>query len=210
MAKKSARRELVRSIIKMLSVLALSLLCSLLIAWLGVDNESVIMVFLLGVLFVTVLTNGYIYGLVASVVSVILFNFFFTEPRYTFFIYNTVDMMLLVFFLITAIVSGTVTSRLQRQMSISHRNELTARLLYQVAEGFLHVTGKHNIILRGIKYIFDNTGFTSRVILDGDDQEYFSEQHTQEDLESILIPIQGVTKQMGSIAVYCGRDPLTF
>lgn len=210
MAKKSARRELVRSIIKMLSVLALSLLCSLLIAWLGVDNESVIMVFLLGVLFVTVLTNGYIYGLVASVVSVILFNFFFTEPRYTFFIYNTVDMMLLVFFLITAIVSGTVTSRLQRQMSISHRNELTARLLYQVAEGFLHVAGKHNIILRGIKYIFDNTGFTSRVILDGDDQEYFSEQHTQEDLESILIPIQGVTKQMGSIAVYCGRDPLTF
>lgn len=207
---KPVHREMFRSIMKLIFVLVLSLLCSFLIIRLGVGNESVIMIFLLGVLFVTVLTNGYIYGLVASVASVILFNFFFTEPRYTFFIYNAVDMMLLAFFLITAVVSGTVTSRLQRQMSISHRNELTARLLYEVAEGFLHVTGKRNIIIRGIKYIFDNTGFTSCVILNGDKQEYFSEQHEQKDRKSILIPIQGVTKQMGSIVVYCGQAALTF
>ncbi len=61
--------------------------------------------------------------------------------------------MLLLFFLVTAVVSGTITSRLQKQMNISHRNELTARLLYEVAEGFLHVTGKRNITLRGITYI---------------------------------------------------------
>ncbi|HOG02317.1 MAG TPA: DUF4118 domain-containing protein [Clostridia bacterium] len=181
MALKPAHKELFRSILKLFFVLTLSLLCSLLIAGFGVGSESVIMVFLLGVLFVTVLTNGYVYGLVASVAGVVLFNFFFTEPRYTLFIYNTVDIMLLAFFLITAVVSGTVTSRLQRQMSISHRNELTARLLYEVAEGFLHVTGRRNIIIRGIKYIFDNTGFASRVILEGDEQEYFSGQRTQED-----------------------------
>lgn len=209
MALKAGRRELFRSVMKLLSVLALSLMCSLLIARLGVGNESIIMVFLLGVLFVTVLTKGYIYGLVASVASVVLFNFFFTEPRYTFLIYNAVDIMLLVFFLITAVVSGTVASRLQRQIDISSRNELTARLLYEVAEGFLHVTGKRNIILRGIRYIFDNTGFASRVILDGDRQEYFSQEHAQTDAESIRLPIQGVTKPMGSIAVYCGQAALT-
>ena len=69
MAVKPAHRELFRSILKLLFVLTLSMLCALLIAGLGVGNESVIMVFLLGVLFVTVLTNGYIYGLAASVAS---------------------------------------------------------------------------------------------------------------------------------------------
>ncbi len=207
---KPVRRELFRSTMKLIFVLALSLLCALLMVRLGVGNESVIMVFLLGVLLVTVMTSGYIYGFAASAASVILFNFFFTEPRYTFFIYNAVDIMLLAFFLVTAIVSGTVTSRLQRQMSLSHRNELTARLLYEVAEGFLHVTGKRNIILRGIKYIFDNTGFASRVILQGDDQEYFNVQYEKTDMESVMVPIQGVIKQMGSMIVYCGRNPLTF
>lgn len=210
MVMKKKNREIFRSTMKMLLVLALSMLCSLLIAGLGVDKESILMVFLLGVLFVPILTNGYLYGLVASLASVILFNFFFTEPRYTFLIYSAVDMMLLLFFLITAIVSGTITSRLQKQMSISHRNELTARLLYEVAEGFLHVTGKRNIVLRGIQYIFDNTGFASRVILDGDEQEYTGEQSARPDAQGFTIPIQGVTKQMGSITLYGAREDLTF
>ena len=202
-------REVFHSIAKMLLVLALSMLCSGLIAGLGVGKESIIMVFLLGVLFVTVLTNGYVYGLIASVISVILFNFFFTEPRFTFVIYSAVDMILLLFFLITAVVSGTVTSRLQRQMSISHRNELTARLLYEVAEGFLHVTGKRNIILRGIKYIFDNTGYKSRVALDGDGREYFGDVPSPSNAEGLEIPIQGVARQIGSIALYCIKETLT-
>lgn len=202
-------REIFRSIAKMLLVLLLSMLCSGLIAGLGVGKESILMVFLLGVLFVTVLTNGYAYGLTASVVSVVLFNFFFTEPRFTFAIYSPVDMILLLFFLITAIVSGTVTSRLQRQMSISHRNEMTARLLYEVAEGFLHVTGKRNIVMRGIRYIFENTGYEGRVLLDGDDQAYFGDAIVPEGVEALEIPIQGVTKPIGSITVYCAKDVLT-
>ena len=140
----------------------------------------------------------------------ILFNFFFTEPRYSFSIYSTVDMMLLLFFLVTAVVSGTITSRLQKQMSISHRNELTAKLLYEVAQGFLHVTGKRNIVLRGIKYIFDNIGFASRVTLYEDEQEYLSEQPAQFDTERLSVPIQGVAKQLGQITVYCVEKDLTF
>ncbi|CDX03928.1 Sensor protein KdpD [Desulfitobacterium hafniense] len=203
-------REIARSVMKVLVVLTLSLLGSLLIAGLGAGKESILMMFLLGVLFVTILTNGYIYGIAASVAGVVLFDFFFTEPRYAFLIYSAVDVMLLLFFLVTAVVSGTITSRLQKQISISHQSELTARLLYKVAEDFLHITGKRNIILRGIKYIYDHTGYASRVILDGDDQEYFSEQYAQSDREGLTIPIQGVAKQMGSLTLYCGRDELTF
>ncbi|MEA4970475.1 MAG: DUF4118 domain-containing protein [Candidatus Pelethousia sp.] len=202
--------EIMRSVMKILLVLALSMLISLLIAGFGVGNESIIMVFLLGVLFVTILTNGYIYGIAASVASVMLFNYFFTEPRYTFLIYSAVDVILLLFFLITAVVSGTITSRLQKQMSISHQSELTARLLYEVSEGFLLVTGKRNIILRGIKYIFDNTGFASRITLEGEVHGYFSEDSVHSDIAGFAIPIKNATKQLGQLTVYCVEKDLTF
>lgn len=202
--------EIIHSVMKMLIVLTLSLLCSLLFSRLGVGKESIIMFFLLGVLFVPILTSGYKYGLISSVVSVILLNFFFTEPRYTLSIYSAVDMMLLLFFLITAVVSGTITSRLQKQISISHRNELTARLLYEVTEGFLHVTGKGNIILRGIEYIYNHTGYASRVNLDGDEQGYFIGQYSQSSIESHVIPIQSVTKKLGTLTLYCEKELLTF
>jgi two-component system sensor histidine kinase KdpD len=77
---------------------------------LGIGKESIIMVFLLGVLFTTVLTSGYIWGVVSSFLSLMLFNYLFTEPRFTLVIYSSSDIMLLVFFLITAAVSGIVTS----------------------------------------------------------------------------------------------------
>ena len=152
-------------LIRTLLVLALSVCVSLIISRLGVGSESIIMVFLLGVLFSTILTNGYVYGVAASVISVILFNFFFTEPRYTLLVYRAIDVMLLLFFLVTAIVSGTITSRLQRQMSISHQSELTARLLYEVSEGFLQVTGISNIAMRGIILICAKVIDTKKEIL---------------------------------------------
>lgn len=203
-------REAPRSVMKVFLVLALSLCVSLLIAGFGVGKESVIMVFLLGVLFVTILTSGYVYGIAASIVSVVLFNFFFTEPKYTFLIYSAVDVMLLLFFLVTAVVSGTITSRLQKQMSISHQSELTARLLYEVSEGLLLVTGKRNIILRGIQYIFDNTGFSSRITLEGDAQEYGGEHAAPADIEGLTIPIKSAAKQLGQITVYCANKELAF
>ncbi len=210
MTRKKAIGKVIASTLKALLILAFCTLASLALTSFGVGKESIIMVFLLGVLFVTVLTNGYLYGLAASAASVILFNFFFTEPRFTLIIRSAVDIMLLLFFFITAIITGTITSRLQKQMSISHRNELTARLLYEVAEGFLHVTGKRNIILRGIKYVHDNTGLSSLITLDGDEQRYHAEDYAPSGGEGFSIPIQGVTKQIGSITLPCAREDLTF
>ncbi len=197
------------SLIRTLLVLALSVCVSLIISRLGVGSESIIMVFLLGVLFSTILTNGYVYGVAASVISVILFNFFFTEPRYTLLVYRAIDVMLLLFFLVTAVVSGTITSRLQRQMSISQQSEMTARLLYEVSEGFLLVTGISNIAMRGIKYIFDHTGLKNRIRLDGEDKAYGETEAEGTGAEEFRVPIKNASKQIGEIEVFGARDELS-
>lgn len=135
-----------KNAVKTIIVVSLAASCSLITASFGVGNESVIMVFLLGVLFTAVLTSSRVSAIGAAIISVFLFNFFFTEPRYTFFIYRTNDFMLLAFFLATGIVSGTVTSKLQNEMEIAGQNERTAKTMYQIASSFLSASGKENVI----------------------------------------------------------------
>lgn len=143
-------------------------LCALGIESLGVGKESIIMVFLIGVLFTTVLTGSYLCGILTSLLSLALFNYFFTEPRFTFVIASSSDVMLLGFFLVTAIISGTVASRLQQQMELAGRNERTARTLYHIASGFLSASGQENIVNRGTDFIRDYAGAACSVQLTGE------------------------------------------
>ena len=151
-------RSILGDILKTISLLILATGGSLLIDLLGVGNESIIMVFLLGVLFTTVATKSYVWGIIFSFAGLMLFNYLFTEPRHTLLIYSSRDIILLVFFLVTAIVSGIVTTRLQKEILLAAKNESTAKVLYKIASGFLSVSGQKNIVIRGISYIREYAG----------------------------------------------------
>lgn len=149
------------------TVLAMALITgsSMLIHYWGVGNESVIMLFLLGILFTAVLTSSRRWALGAALLSAIFFNFLFTEPRFSFFIYSTNDLMLLLFFLVTGIVSGTVTSRLQSEMILASQNERAARTLYQIACGFLSASGREHIIKKAKDLVKEYAGLDCEICL---------------------------------------------
>ena len=107
------------------------------------------MVFLVGVLLISVFTEGYEYGIIGAAVSVMMFNYFFTVPVHTFAIMNPNDVALLVFFLIAACISSSLAVRFQKQFLISQKNEQTALRLLEMSEKFINVTGKENIIRLG-------------------------------------------------------------
>ena len=70
-------------LLKMLGVLALCTLGGYFFALLGISDTNIIMLYLLGVLVISMVTTGRSYGLLASVLSVLIFNFFFTVPYFT-------------------------------------------------------------------------------------------------------------------------------
>lgn len=187
---------MLKNALKTLLLLSAAMGCSLLVGLLGVGNESIIMVFLLGVLFTTVLTGSYGWGVGASLCSVVLFNFFFTEPKYTFLVYSTRDLMLLVFFLATAIVSGTVTSRLQREMELAGRNERTAQTLYRISSGFLSASGRERIAEKGIDFVREYAGADCDVLPAG--------ERTHQDRAGESFPIQSSGLTLGELEVYGG------
>lgn len=152
-------KNAVKTILIMGSVTALSLL----FGQIGVENESIIMVFLLGVLCTAVLTSSRGWAIGAALFCALLFNFLFTQPLYSFFIYNTNDLMLLLFFLVTGIVSGTVTSRLQNEMRLAGQNERTARILYRIASGFLSASGKESVVKKAELLLKEYTGLNCTI-----------------------------------------------
>lgn len=191
-----------------LSVIAICLIStifSIVMNELGIGKENTLMVFIVGVLTVTIVTRGYIYSAAAAIISAIMFNYLFTEPIHSLEISNTQDIILMVFFLTASLISSTMTSKLQYQTEVSKKNERTARTLYEITKVFFNVTGNENIILKGINYIKDYVGYDCYVKLNNVDKFYNTEgipDYEEIKKEHImLIPIKGVAKQRGEVYI---------
>ncbi|TCP99837.1 DUF4118 domain-containing protein [Serpentinicella alkaliphila] len=199
-------------ILKLLLITAISTILSLTLGSFGIGKESIIMVFLVGVLIVTVTTKGYFYGIFAAIVSVLMFNYYFTAPTYTLITYYSNDVILMVSFLGVSLISGTMTKRFQQQLQISQQNEHTARLLYRITESFLNITGQRQIIIKGIDCIYDNTGYNSRVLLVESDKMniYESREFVIGNMEMMEIPIRGLTKKLGVMQIIYSKETFTF
>lgn len=111
-------------------VVALAVLVSALLDYLlplPVLNFS--LVFLTGVLVVASRTSLAV-ALVTAAVSSLAFNFFFIEPRFTFSIYRTGEVVTVLFFLVVAVIGGNLASRLRAQVAaLRATNEQSQALL---------------------------------------------------------------------------------
>ena len=81
--RRSEERLSAGDLLKMLSVLAGCTLGGYFFAALGISDTNIILLYLLGVLGIAMVTTGRSYSLLSSLLSVLLFNFFFTEPYFT-------------------------------------------------------------------------------------------------------------------------------
>ena len=77
-----------RDILWCIVSLALSTAVAFVFSALGFSDANLIMIYILGVLMVALLTGGYVWGIISSILGVLIFNFFFAEPIFTFSVYN--------------------------------------------------------------------------------------------------------------------------
>ena len=194
-------------ILKSTAILLATLLLSVLAEHMGLNRESILLIFLIGTLMVNVVTTGYVYGLSASLVHVFLFNYLFTQPVNTFFISRTSDLMLLIAFFIASIVCGTITSRLNKQRQISQDNARTAKLIQQATEGFLQVTGDKAIIRQGARYLKEQAGIDCSVTLNSGAS--YQAEPSEEHLQPLAVPIAGAAKTLGTLTAF-SHSPITF
>ncbi|MGB8825757.1 MAG: DUF4118 domain-containing protein, partial [Pseudolabrys sp.] len=93
-----------------------------------IPNLSI--VFLLAVL-VTAMSFGILPAIYASVLSFLVYNFFFIPPLYTFTIAEPYELLALVIFLAVAVISSALAGRVREQARISANRMRAMRRLYE-------------------------------------------------------------------------------
>lgn len=140
-----------------LKTLGILLLCTLVcIGFKQLDNvrdENILMVYLTGVLLVNICTRGYGWGVFSSVVCVFAFNFFFTEPVFTFLVNDPNYIITFLIFLVISTLTGTLAKRLQQHAQTARRNERQARRLYEVSQRYLNLTREEEIVSHALKIL---------------------------------------------------------
>lgn len=127
------RKDWLRAVLILLAALGFTYVLKLL----GVGRESLLMVYIVGVLCCAALTHGYLCSLLCAVCSMMLFNYFDTEPLHTFAISSPDDITMLAFFLTTAFLAATMTVRLREALRVSEENQRRAEELFREKEGAL-------------------------------------------------------------------------
>ena len=90
----------------------------------GLSEANITMVYILGVLIISMITTHQIYSMVASLVCVVVFNYFFTLPRFTLHAYDRDYPITFVIMFLVAFLTGSLATRLKR---LAIENEKNAR-----------------------------------------------------------------------------------
>jgi len=107
---------------------AATLICMALKA-LDIGDQNIIMVYILSVLIVSRTTMGYAYGVIASILSVLTFNFFFTVPYFTFNAIQPGYPITFFIMLLVAFITSALTVRVKTQAQLAVERERRTEVL---------------------------------------------------------------------------------
>ncbi len=119
-------------IFKMLIFLYLATVISYIFKLIAFPETTIVMAYLLGVLLTARLSHGYIYGIFASVLSIFVYNFFFTKPYYTLAVNNPSYFVTFGIMMITALVTSTLTSHVKESATEAQEKESETKALYML------------------------------------------------------------------------------
>lgn len=105
---------------------------------LKIHESNIIMTYLLSVLLVSYLIEGYASSFIASILGVLTFNYFFTEPFYSLVAYRSDYPFTFFFMFAAATITSTLTIKVKREAKISKDGENRAYLLYHISQRLLH------------------------------------------------------------------------
>ena len=150
---------------KSLGILAGATLLSMLFLRAGFSEANIIIVFLLGVLITAVVTEGRLYSIASSLISVIVFNFFFTVPRYTLNAYDPSYPVTFLIMFLAALLSSSLAVKIKRQAVRSAETAYRTKILLETnqllqkerdTKGIIQVTANQLIKLLHKPVVFYN------------------------------------------------------
>lgn len=131
---------------KTAGILCLTSLVGLWFYHLGFSEANITTVYILGVLLISIATNGQVYGSIASLLSVVVFNYLFTEPRFSLVAYNTGHLITFTVMLIASFVASSLTIRVKDQAVQAARKAYRTEVLLETSQMLQRTKSSEEII----------------------------------------------------------------
>ena len=120
-----------KDVLIMLLVLALATSIGLLFGYYGIDVSTIMAIYILGVLVIALFTRGYTTGVISSILSVLAFNFFFTEPKMSLHAYDSRYTVAFAIMLIISILTGALAAKMKDHAKVSAQSAFKTKVLFE-------------------------------------------------------------------------------
>ncbi|MGX4686714.1 DUF4118 domain-containing protein [Vagococcus sp. JNUCC 83] len=135
--------------------------------YLKIGDQNIILVYILYVILIARLTKGYIWSIVSSVLSVLVFNWFFVPPLFSLSVYKEGYILTMVIMLFVALLISNLMIQIKRQATYAIKREQQLEILYELNKKFLSVHTKKEILNVTARYLSDT--LSRRVVLYGEE-----------------------------------------
>ncbi|MFR8547151.1 MAG: DUF4118 domain-containing protein [Lachnospiraceae bacterium] len=127
------------------AIMALSTAAALLLGEVAFSEANTIMVYLLGVLVSAYVANRKVCALYSALASVLLFNFFFTEPFYSLKAYDKTYLTTFLMLFAVGLFTGTMTAKLKHQNRESAKNAYRTEILLENSQKLRRCRSKADV-----------------------------------------------------------------
>ena len=160
----------------MLALLGAATAVGYLFRYLGFPETNNVLIYLLAVLLTAWRTDGYLFGVLASVIATFSYNFFFTEPYFTLQVSNETYWITFGVMTAVAVITGMLTSHTRKSTREARDKEAEAEAIYSLTYRLSDAKSTKDIteiILGAIGEYLDCTA----ELLDADDGDLPDYQH---------------------------------
>ena len=149
-AKKARKRNgivfSVSDLLKSIAILILASCIGMLFRQLGFAEANIITVYVLGVLVTSVVTRHRVYSLISSIVSVLVFNFFFTDPQFTLRAYNQGYPVTFLIMFLAALLTSSLAVKLKEHAKQAAKAAYRTKVLFDTNQLLQQTKDKNEIV----------------------------------------------------------------
>lgn len=125
-------KEIIRDLFTTAAFITIATVVGCFFTYMELQETNVVVTYILSVLLVSRFTKGYFYGIVATISSILLFNWFFTAPYFTLKVYDPTYMITFLIMCITAIITSALTTKVKEAAIESQKREAESNALYKM------------------------------------------------------------------------------
>lgn len=133
-------------IFKSVMILCLVTAIGYIFSMMGFTESNIITVYILGVLITAVTTTHRGYSLVSSVVSVIVFNFLFTEPKYSLRAYDSGYPVTFLIMFVAAFITSSLAVRLKSHAGQAAQTAFRTKVLFDTNQLLQQAANRNEIV----------------------------------------------------------------